>query len=206
MIDILIVDDHVVAREGLMAILSRQADFRVVGEAADGRQAVESYDRLGPDIVLMDLRMPGADGFSAIAELATRNPPAKIIVMTTFDGDQFLRRAMQMGAQGYLLKDASRQTLWGAVRQVHAGGSFVDHALMPKIAGAMSGPTLTPRELEVLEQLVHGLSNREIAGALHISEATAKSHVIAILDKLDVSSRTEAAVAATRRGLVGPFE
>jgi DNA-binding NarL/FixJ family response regulator len=203
LINILIVDDHPIAREGLMAMLTRQKDFRVVGEAEDGLQAIVRYDQLKPDIVLLDLRMPRMNGHDTIAQLMTRSPKPRIIVITTYEGDEDVRRALEKGAIGYLLKDASRQVVWDAIRKVHAGQSILTPELFNSVTDAFSKPTLTEREDLVLKLIAEkSLSNKLIAYELGITEATVKTHIRNLYEKLGVRSRTQAINIATRRGLV----
>ena len=199
---ILIADDHGVAREGLRAMLSRRKDFVVVGEARDGADAIARYDELQPDVMVLDLRMPRMDGFAVLAALKGRLPPARVLVLTTYEGDEDVRRALAAGAKGYLLKDATRKEVWAAVDQIRAGGTVVAPAMVGKVAAALSRPELSAREREVLGLLAKGSSNKEIGAALSISEVTAKTHVTAILEKLDAPGRTAAVVTAVQRGLV----
>jgi two-component system, NarL family, response regulator len=183
-------------------MLARRMDFEIVGQACNGEQAVSMAESLKPDVVLMDLRMPVLDGFVAIERLVRSSPSIGILVISTYDGDEDVRRALRAGAKGYLLKDSSREQVWEAVRTVFAGGSAISPSLVSQMATALSKPQLTPRELEVLACLARGQPNRAIALALHISEPTVKTHINAILDKLGASSRTEAVVLAAKRGLV----
>ena len=199
---ILIADDHPLFRKGMRAVLTDVPDFEVAGEAATGAEAVSMVERLGPDVVLMDLRMPVMGGADAIAALRREFPGARVIVLTTFDGDEDIYRSLQAGAQGYLLKDMFFEELEDAIRTVHAGGRRIPGVVAERLAGRMGTSDLTGRELEVLEQIVLGHSNKEIAAALDISEATVKSHVNNILSKLGVADRTQAATTAIRRGLV----
>lgn len=201
-IRVLIADDHPVTRDGLAAVLARRPDFEVVGEACNGEQAVSMAASLEPDVILMDLRMPVLNGFAAIEQIVLAHPTTGILVMSTYDGDEDVRRALRAGARGYLLKDSSREQVWEAVRTVFSGGNAISPSLVPQMAAALRQPELTPRELEVLQCLSRGDSNKSIALALHISEPTVKTHINAILDKLGASSRTEAVVIATKRGLV----
>ncbi len=199
---ILIADDHGVAREGLRAMLTRRKDFQIVGEAHDGEEAVARYDELSPDVLMLDLRMPRRDGFAVLETLRDRRPPPRVIVLTTYEGDEDVRRALAAGARGYLLKDATRQQVWEAVDTVRAGGTVVTPAMMGKVAASFSRPDLSAREREVLVLLADGRSNKEIGAVLSISEVTAKSHVTSILKKLGAAGRTEAVVFAAKRGLV----
>ncbi|MBS1227761.1 MAG: transcriptional regulator, LuxR family [Proteobacteria bacterium] len=201
-IRVLIADDHVTVREGLAAMIGRQADMAVVGEAATGRQAVELWFSLRPDIVLLDLRMPELDGVGAIGEIRQRDAAARIIVLTTFDTDSDIANAIRAGARGYLLKDSQREELLDSIRRVHAGETSISPSLVAKLAAGISSETLTGRELDVLILLAHGKSNKEIGANLYISETTVKSHLRNIFAKLDVLSRTEAITVACRRGLV----
>lgn len=202
MIRVLIVDDHPVVREGLAALIDRRADMTVVGEALDGAQAVEIALERRPDVILMDLRMPGMGGVAAIETLRERLPTARCIVLTTYDGDEDIYRGIRAGAFAYLLKDAPRETLLETVRAVAAGHKRIPPEIAAKLMERMTAPDLTARELEVLEQIVRGRSNREIARALDIAEGTVKVHVNSILGKLGVSDRTQAATSAIQRGIV----
>jgi two-component system NarL family response regulator len=184
LIKVLIADDHSVVREGLVSLITRKADMTVVGEAGNGREAVDFWRQHHPDVTLLDLRMPELDGVGAIKEIRSANEKARIIVLTTFDGDEDIYRAIQAGAKGYLLKDAPREALMDCIRRVHAG------------------ETLSEREIDVLKLMAQGKSNKEIGSALFISEGTVKSHVKAIFAKMNVISRTEAVANATRRGLI----
>jgi DNA-binding NarL/FixJ family response regulator len=201
-IRVLIADDHSVVREGLVSLIGRKADMTVVGEASNGREAVELWTEHHPDVTLLDLRMPELDGVGAIKEIRAGNDKARIIVLTTFDGDEDIYRAIQAGAKGYLLKDAPREALMDSVRRVHAGETCVPVHLAAKLAERVSGETLSDREIDVLKLMAQGKSNKEIGSALFISEGTVKSHVKAIFAKLNVISRTEAVANATRRGLI----
>ena len=201
-IRVLIADDHVTVREGLAAIIGRQADMEVAGEAANGQAAVDLWRERRPDVTLMDLRMPVMDGAVAIGEIRRMEASARIIVLTTFDTDNDISRAIRAGAKGYLLKDAERDDLLGCIRRVHAGETCIPPALVAKLAAGMSTESLTARELDVLKMLAAGKSNKEIALKLSITETTVKSHLRSIFTKLGVLSRTEAVTVATRRGLV----
>ena len=201
-IRIVVVDDQAVVRQGFVALINTVPDMEVIAEGTDGRQAVELYRKLRPDVLITDLRMPGLTGVEAIAAIKREFPSARFIVLTTFDGDEDIYRSLQAGAQGYLLKDMFFDELEDAIRTVHAGGRRIPGVVAERLAGRVGGSDLTGRELEVLEQIVHGSSNKEIASALDISEATVKSHVNNILSKLGVADRTQAATTAIRRGLV----
>jgi DNA-binding NarL/FixJ family response regulator len=201
-IRVLIADDHVVVREGLAAMIGRQADIMVVAEAATGREAVDLWLEHRPDVTLLDLRMPILDGVSAINEIRRVDMLARVIILTTFDSDSEIASAIKAGAKGYLLKDAPRDALFDCIRNVHAGETCIPPVLVAKLAAGMSNETLTSRELDVLTLLARGKSNKEIGGDLYISETTVKSHLRAIFVKLNVVSRTEAIAVATRRGLI----
>jgi DNA-binding NarL/FixJ family response regulator len=201
-IRIVVVDDQAVVRQGFVSLINTVSDMEVIAEATDGRQAVELYRRLRPDVVLMDLRMPVMTGVEAIAAIRREFPTARVVVLTTFDGDEDIYRSLQAGAQGYLLKDMFFEELEDAIRTVHAGGRRIPGIVAERLAGRVGSTDLTGRELEVLERIVRGMSNKEIASALDISEATVKSHVNNILSKLGVADRTQAATTAIRRGLV----
>jgi DNA-binding NarL/FixJ family response regulator len=201
-IRILIADDHSVVREGLVSLVKRKPDMIVVGEASNGREAVDLWKEHRPDVTLLDLRMPELDGVGAIKELRQLDENARIVVLTTFDGDEDIYRAIKAGAKGYLLKDVAREALMESIRKVHAGETCMPPALAAKLAERVSGEALSAREIEVLQRVAAGKSNKEIATELFISEGTVKSHVKSIFSKLDVVSRTEAVATATRRGLI----
>jgi len=201
-IRILIADDHTVVRDGLAAILRQQADMDVVAEIGDGRQAVEQWKKHRPDVTLMDLRMPALDGVNAIYEIRAAEPNARIIILTTFDGDEDIYRGMRAGAKSYLLKDARREELFQCIREVHAGRTFLPPAVAAKLAERLPAEELTPRELEVLRLLSEGKPNKLIGANLAITEVTVKSHVQSLFRKLNVLSRTEAIAVANRRGLL----
>lgn len=207
-IKIFLVDDHPVVRDGLAAILGTQPDFAVVGEVGDGQTAVSQISVIQPDVILLDLEMPGMDGVETLRQLRQQNSATKAIVFTAFDTDERIVTAVQAGAQGYLLKGAPRQELFNAVRVVYNGGSLlqpiVASKLMQRVNQEPAPPseTLTARELEVLQELALGLQNKEIAARLVISERTVKFHVSAILNKLNAGNRTEAVAIAAQRGLI----
>ncbi|HTV16328.1 MAG TPA: response regulator transcription factor [Acidobacteriaceae bacterium] len=201
-IKILIVDDHHIVRQGLVALLKTVPGFTVTAEAADGEQAVDLHRKHNPDVTLMDLRLPRMNGVEAIAKIRDGSPQARIIVLTTFDGDEDIYRALQAGARGYLLKGMDLAELTDAIRTVHAGRTRIPPRVAEKLAERMSGASLTARELEVLKLIVAGKSNRNIGTALFISEATVKTHVNSLLSKLGVEDRTQAATTALQRGIV----
>jgi len=208
-IRVLIADDHAIVRKGVRALLATEADIEVVGEAADGKEAVEKAERLHPDVVLMDLVMPEMDGIEATRRITTRQPETRILVLTSFAEDEKVFPALKAGALGYLLKDAGPEELVRAIRQVYCGESSLHPAIARKVLQELSRPPeqpptpepLTERELEVLRLIAKGKSNREIAEELVISEATVRTHVSNILGKLQLASRTQAALYALREGI-----
>jgi two-component system NarL family response regulator len=201
-IRILVADDHNVVRQGLVALIGTVSDMTVVAEAADGLQAVELFRKHQPDVTIMDLRLPVMSGVDAIANIRRDFPSARILVLTTFDGDENIFRALQAGAKGYLLKDMFGDELMEAIRGVHAGKTRIPAPIAQRLAERMGGPSLTNRELEVLKLIVSGKSNKDIGNELSISEATVKTHINNILSKLGVSDRTQAATTALQRGIV----
>jgi DNA-binding NarL/FixJ family response regulator len=204
LIRILVVDDHLVVREGLTTILNREPDMAIVAEAGDGQQAVSLYRAHRPTVTLMDLRLPTLSGIEATAAIRSRFPDARIIILTSFDGEEDIYRALESGARAYLLKSVSREELLSTVRTVAAGGSRIPPFVAERLAQRIQKSTLTSRELDVLQKIVAGASNKQIAAVLGISEATVKTHVNSILGKMSVSDRTGAAIAAIRRGIVRP--
>ena len=201
-IRILIADDHPVVREGLAAMIERRTDMTVVAEAKHGQEAVTLFHQHQPDVVLMDLRMPEMDGVEAILTIREQTPEARVIVLTTYDTDEDIYRALRAGAKAYLLKDTPREELLDTIRAVSAGHTRVPLDVAAKLAERISSEALTAREVDVLRLIVAGNSNREIATLLYISEGTVKTHVNHILMKLDVSDRTQAVTTALKRGLV----
>lgn len=201
-IRVFLAEDHPMVRQGLIALLSSAPDIEVVGSAANGLEAVTALGSLEPDVTLMDLRMPQLGGVEAIRRVRAVNPAARFIVLTTFDGDEDIYRAMQAGAKAYLLKGMEVDELLTAIRTVHAGKASVPSSIAEKLAQRVYSQDLTSREHSVLERIVAGRANKEIANDLHISEATVKSHVNTLLGKLGVSDRTQAAVVALQRGIV----
>ncbi|MBI2947662.1 MAG: response regulator transcription factor [Verrucomicrobia bacterium] len=201
-IRILIVDDHWVVRTGLKSMIDSQPDMAVVAEAANGQEAVQFFREHRPDIVLMDLRMPGLSGVEATVEIRAQFPEARIVVLTTYDGDENIYRALQAGARAYLLKDIPRNEFLDDIRAVHSGQYCIPPGVAARLAQRMPHPDLSSRELEVLKLIVEGMSNKEIASTLSVTESTVKNHVNSILGKLNVRDRTQAATAALRRGIV----
>src|SRR6202008_1607240 len=202
-ITLMIVDDHPVVREGLAAIFKSQKDIKIVAEAGDGDEACKLYDKLSPDVVLLDLRMPNKDGLHAISELMTRNPPKpRIIVMTTYESEEDIRRTLKAGAKGYLAKGTAPQEIREAVRKVAKGDSLLPPSIASKLAESMAHPELSERELQVLQYMANGRSNKEIGQVLYISENTVKAHVKSILAKLDAMGRTEEIVMGIKRGWI----
>ena len=201
-IRVLAADDHTVVRDGMVAIIKQEKDMDVVAEIGDGRKAVELWKKHRLDVTLMDLRMPELDGVNAIYEIRAADPNARIIVLTTFDGDEDIYRGMRAGAKSYLLKDVRREELFQCIREVHAGRTFVPPAIACKLAERLNAEVLTPRELEVLRLVAEGKPNKLVGADLAITEVTVKSHVQSVFRKLNVLSRTEAITVATRRGLL----
>ena len=199
---ILLVDDHPVVRDGLASMIKTQSNLAVVGEAADGAAAVAAYSSLRPDVVMLDLRMPGMDGFEAAERILAADPGAQVLVMTTYDGDEDIFRCLRLGAKGYLLKDAPAPEILTAIRVVGRGGQYTSHLVAAKAVRRMSQAALTRRELDVLARIAEGRSNKDIADRLGLTEGTVKTHVKAILAKLDAMSRTDAVAIAARRGLI----
>jgi DNA-binding NarL/FixJ family response regulator len=201
-IKILVVDDHHVVRQGLVALLKVMPEIEVVGEASDGLESIELHRSLQPDVTLMDLQLPKLGGVAAITRIRAESPTARFIDLTTFDGDEDIYRSLQAGAKAYLLKGMTIDDLLGTIRLVHAGKTSISPGIAEKLAERMGTQDLTARELAVLERIVAGRANKEIASDLTISEATVKTHVNNLLSKLGVSDRTNAATVAIQRGLV----
>jgi two-component system NarL family response regulator len=201
-IRVILVDDHPVVRDGMANIVNQQKDMRVVAEADDGDAAIALYDEHRPDVMVLDLRMPGRDGVSVVEVVLEKHPKARLLIMTTYDGDEDIFKSLSRGAKGYLLKDAPRQEILTAIRAVAVDQPYTSGAIAAKALQRMVRPSLTQRELDVLQQLAEGRSNKDIGRRLQITEGTAKTHVKAILTKLDAMSRTEAVAVAHKRGLI----
>jgi DNA-binding NarL/FixJ family response regulator len=205
-IRLLIADDHPVVRDGLSGMFAADPDFSVVGEAGDGSQVLRLADAAAPDVILMDLRMPGMDGVTAIAELSRRGNPARVLVLTTYDTDSYVLPAIEAGATGYLLKDVPRDELLRAVRAAAAGQSVLAPSVATRLMSRVRKPTpevLSQREIEVLSLVASGATNRETAARLFISEATVKTHLLHIYAKLGVADRAAAVAEGFNRGLLG---
>jgi len=201
-IRILVADDHFIVRIGLIALVNTEPDMEIVGEAADGAQAVEMFQKVNPDLVLMDLRMPIKDGIAATKEILDQCSTARVLMLTTFDGDTDIHRAIQAGAQGYVLKNSTGDKLIPALRAVAAGEKWIPKEVATRLAAHKSYEELTPRELQVLQQMAKGLANKEIGDVLKITQHTVKDHLKNILAKLRVADRTEAVTAALQRGII----
>jgi two-component system, NarL family, response regulator len=201
-IRVILADDHPVVRDGLAAIVNQQPDMQVVAEAGDGEQAMALYEKHLPDVMVLDLRMPKRDGVSVVQGVLESHPKARLLIITTYDGDEDIFRSLSQGAKGYLLKDAPRQEILSAIRAVAQDRSYTSSGVAAKALQRMGKPSLTQREVDVLQLLAQGRSNKDIARRLEITEGTAKTHVKAILSKLDAISRTEAVAVAHKRGLI----
>jgi two-component system NarL family response regulator len=201
-IRVLVADDHQVVRVGLRAIIEAEADMEVVAEAADAAGAIAAFRAHRPDVALLDLRMPGMSGPHVIAEIRREQPGAQIIVVTTYDADEDVFRAVQAGARGFLLKDTFTEGILEAIRNVHAGRRLIDPQVAARLMDRISEPSLTAREISVLQLVARGMTNKEIGAALSMSEETVKAHLKHVFAKLDVTDRTEAALLAVQRGLI----
>jgi DNA-binding NarL/FixJ family response regulator len=201
-IKIMVIDDQAVVRQGFVALINTVSDMVVVAEGTNGQEAIDLFRLHRPDVTLMDLRMPQMGGVEAIVAIRKEFRDARMIILTTYDGDEDIYRSLQAGAQGYLLKDMFFEELEDAIRKVHGGARRIPTQVAERLAERMGSSVLTVREVEVLEQIVAGNSNKSIASRLNISEATVKSHINSILSKLGVSDRTQAATTALQRGLV----
>jgi DNA-binding NarL/FixJ family response regulator len=202
-IRVMIADDHVLFRQGVASVIAQEVDMEVIAEASTGTQAVEQYSALRPDVCLIDLVMPGLAGIDVIQQIFRIDARAKTIVLSTYDTDEDVEKAMSAGARGYLVKDVLARELIGAIRSVNEGSRHFSPSVAVKLAGRYQKVRLTMRELEILRFVADGKANKEIANTLQVGEETVKSHVANILAKLGVSNRTEAAGVAIRRGLVG---
>ena len=211
-IKILIADDHPVVREGLNAMISREPDFQVVGEAVNGLDAVDKARELKPDVILMDLRMPEMDGVEAIRLITISDPNTKFIILTTFSDDEYIFRGIEVGARAYLLKDAPREELFKAIRTVYEGESLIQPVVATRVldrfveltkqAQTRTHEILTDREIEVLQLIAQGAANKEIASKLSISNSTVKTHIASIFQKLNTTDRTEAVTEAIKKGII----
>jgi len=201
-IQIMLVDDHPAFRKGMAALIESEPDMKIVAEAADGREAVEVYRQKQPDVVLMDLRLPVMGGVEATLAIRSEFPAARVIVLTTFDTDEDIFRAIQSGAKSYLLKDTPAEELAGAIRAVQAGKETLPSHVAERLAARRQRPELSQREMDVLQLLIKGRSNKEIGSALFLCEDTVKAHFKTLFAKLGVQDRTEAAISAIRHGIV----
>jgi DNA-binding NarL/FixJ family response regulator len=201
-IRILVAEDHLVARVGVTTIVNLQPDMTVVAEAANGQQAVEMFRKHLPDVTLLDLRMPGMSGVEAATAIRAEHPNARMVALTTYGGDEDIRRALSAGVQAYLTKDVLHDELIKAIHAVHAGQTYLPAAVAAALAAQMPRPDLSAREVQVLELIVRGQANKQIAYSLSIAEHTVKNHVKNILSKLGVQDRTQAATAAIQRGII----
>jgi DNA-binding NarL/FixJ family response regulator len=209
-IKIVIVDDHPVVREGIGAMLKREPDFKIVGEASNGQEAIEKARELSPDVMLMDLRMPEVDGVEAITRIKAEKPEIKFIILTTYSDDEYIFRGIAAGARAYLLKDAPRDELFKAIRAVSRGESLIQPVVASRLLDRLqelskkspSVDTLSEREVEVLNLMAKGVSNKDIADQLSITQSTVKTHITSIFQKLDVTTRTEAVTTALKRGII----
>jgi two-component system, NarL family, response regulator len=201
-IRVILADDHPVVRDGLAAMVNQQADMTVVAEAGDGLQAIELFNKHLPDVMVLDLRMPKCDGVTVVERVLAAHPKARLLIMTTYDGDEDIFRCLSQGAKGYLLKDAPRTEILSAIRAVNEDRPYTSSLVAAKALQRMAKPSLTQREVDVLQLVAEGRSNKDIARRLSITEGTAKTHVKAILTKLDAISRTEAVAVAHKRGMI----
>ena len=201
-IRVLCVDDHPMVREGIAAVIATQPDIVCVGEAGDGQTAIAQYREHKPDVVVMDLRMPGMGGVEATIQIRKEFRTARIIVLTTYEGDEDIHRALEAGAQGYLLKDSVRKELLQTIRDVYAGHRYISPAMAARLAEHTPRIALSERELQVLTRIAKGLRNKEIGAALNIAEDTVKIHIKNIFGKMNVIDRTQAVVSASQRGII----
>jgi DNA-binding NarL/FixJ family response regulator len=200
-IRVLIVDDHSIVRQGLAAMIENEQDMTVVGQVGNGQEAIDQYRQHQPDVTLMDLRMPQMSGVDATVAICAEFAHARIIILTTYDGDEDIYRGLHAGAKGYLLKDAEPDALLNAIHIVHSGQQYIPPEVAAKLVQRMKNPELTQREQEIVHLMADGLSNHDIGAALNITESTVKFHINRILSKLGVSDRTQAVVTALKRGL-----
>ena len=201
-IRVLIADDVAIVRQGLATIVDRDPEMTAIAQAEDGQQAIALFREYQPDVTLMDLRMPQMGGVEAIVAICAEFKQARIMVLTTYDGDEDIYRGLQAGAQGYLLKDAKPHELLNAIRTIHSGQKYVPPEVGAKLVQRMSNPELSERELDVLRLMAQGMSNQAIGTSLNVGESTVKSHVNRILSKLGVNDRTQAVIVAIKRGIV----
>jgi DNA-binding NarL/FixJ family response regulator len=201
-IRILIVDDHPVVRVGLASMLATQPGIEVIGSVASGQEALEVLEQKGVDVIMLDLRMPGMDGIDTLLCLKRKAMLLHVIVLTSYETDEDIYRAIQAGAEGYLLKNTSQREMVDAIRSVYAGNRYIPHRIASRLAERMTRSNLTPRELEILKILAKGLTNKQIAHALGISDNTVRNHINSIIEKLEVSDRTEATTTAIQRGII----
>jgi two-component system, NarL family, response regulator len=199
---VLVVDDHALLRTGVANIISQEPDLHVVAEASNGREALDAFERYRPDVTLLDLRMPEMEGVEVVRRIRERDPQARVIVLTTYDTDDDIQRALKAGAKAYILKDISADALVACIHDVLAGKTYLAPAAAAKLAEGVTRVQLTPRELATLRLMADGQSNKEIASTLGISDRTVKTHLGHLFEKLGVTSRTEAVKVAARRGLV----
>src|SRR4051812_2019218 len=199
---VLLVDDHALMRTGVANIINHERDLQVVAEASNGVEAIAAFEQFHPDVTLLDLRMPVMEGVEAVRQIRARDPRARVIVLTTYDTDDEISRALKAGAKAYVLKDISADQLIGCIRDVLAGKTYLAPSAAAKLAEGVTHVQLTPREMAALRLMADGKANKEIATALSISERTVKTHLGHLFEKLGVTSRTEAIKVATRRGLV----
>ena len=201
-IRVLVVDDHPIMRVGIAAIIQATPDMTTVAQAGSGEEAIELFEKYLPDVTLMDLRLPGMSGVDAIRAVIARHSNAKVVVLTTYEGDEDIHQALEAGARSYIIKGMPHDALVNAVRRVHAGGRFLPSPVSRALSSRIPNSDLSAREREVLDLIVQGKSNKEIATDLGISESTVKCHVSVILMRLNVTDRTQAVVTALQRGLV----
>jgi DNA-binding NarL/FixJ family response regulator len=201
-IRILIVDDHPVVRAGLTSMLGTHQEFKVVGSAVSGEQALDICGKSAVDLMLLDLRMPGMNGIDTLQALSRLQNPPRVIILTSFETDEDIYRAVKAGARGYLLKNTSQEEMIAAIRAVHAGQTHIPPRIAARLAERLERSNLTEREIEILEMMAKGLTNKEIGQALYISDKTARNHVNNVMEKLDVSDRTEAVAVAIQQGII----